>query len=116
MIERPYQTGRSDFRTYIYSVARNGISSFLHHSKKEILSDKVRTKPYYEPKDFYAKIPGFNSEFNEIFPGKENFMKEIVKSLVVGGEFHDDIWENLSLENQNYSRVILWKLLVRETV
>ena len=111
---RPYKKGRSDFRSYVYSITRNGISSFLHRRNREILSDEVRSTSLDDGFETVCfKYPGFHPMFMRKYPEINQIMKSQLNALIEEGYFNSQVWESMSMDCKNYSRVLLWNLFVR---
>lgn len=117
--ERPFVAGRSDFRTYIYSIIRNGISSFNHRRGREIPSEEVRSNNVNEEgkddKDLELKynldqVPAYNEIFTKVFPKESLENRYRVAQLIKDGEINEKIWDQMTVEQQNYARVLLWKM------
>lgn len=112
---RPWQPGRSDFRSYIFSVTRNGISSFLHRYGREVSKEEVYSDTDSYHQDFTSfEIPNFSPEFVLLYPQSDGKLKKLFKDLVGEGEFNTAVWEILSLEDQNFMKVLFWKMLVKD--
>ena len=112
--ERPHEKGRSDFRSYLYSIMRNGLSSYGNKHKREILSADPRAELedlYEDNHSFLREVskPTFQSEFLEYFSENASSAIAIFEEMVVLGDLNMEEWDKISSTNQNCVRVPFWK-------
>ncbi len=110
--ERPYEQHRADFRTYIYSIARNGITKYLNKAKRSIrLTDEMMA--LFEAKGYMDQHLVFTVKFSQafvsIFGHMEGWIVEKVIDLSSSSRWDTRGWKHLSDEDKNYLRVFLWR-------
>lgn len=112
--EHPFDETRSNFLSYVFSIARNGISSWLNKAKKEIPVAEVRDGRATNFCTEVYKTPDLHPDFHSIFPAEVEPIKTTFSCLVEEEAFNEAVWERMSEQVQNYMRVMAWNVYVRD--